>query len=388
MAGVAHQIRTLGRRFAEARRGRPGRDPVAVAPEELRDGFAGLLARAPAGCVRAHALIDLPAGELPWRDTGLVLRRGDEVSVFAAGRVYLSKLLDIWAGPQFQLWLRVGSAGPIFNGTRDHHSFVASSDGPLAIAGQLPGQWGDQTGRVATPLAEYARVSGAFAVCIVVWSGSAAEGLQKLEAVGDVAGVLAAERARCAAPAPPPAGWSYLWFLGASEIFTATESEGRPAIGCRTRANVGILQREVQLDLTPGTRLRWRWRVEALPSEIAEDAQFTHDYLSIAVELSNGRDLTYTWSCELSPETGYWCPLPTWRDREFHVAIRSGRSGLGVWQSEERDLYADYRHFIGPPPPRIARVWLIANSMFQRREGRCCYADIALAQPSGETRVL
>ena len=148
--------------------------------------------------------------------------------------------------------------------------------------------------------------------------------------------------------------------------------------------------RQRQRSRVPGARssAESRWRIEELPSEIAEDARFTHDYLSIAVEFSNGRDLTYTWSCELPAETGYWCPLPTWRDREFHVAIRSGRSGLGVWQREERDLHADYRRFIGAPPPRIARVWLIANSMFQRRVGRCCYADIALEHADGETRVL
>jgi hypothetical protein len=284
--------------------------------------------------------------------------------------------------------MRIGPEGPIFNGTRDHHSFVARSEGSLEIGGQLPGQWGDPSGRVATPLTEYARVRGGFAVCILVWSGAASEGLERLARVGDPGGMIAAERARLAAPASPPEGWRYLWFLGRSEIFTASESEGRPAIACATHANVGILQRDVSLDLAPGTRLRWRWRVDELPSEIAEDAPFTHDYLSIAVEFSNGRDLTYTWSCELAPETGYWCPLPTWRDREFHVAIRSGRSGLGEWQSEERDLHADYRRFIGEPPPRIARVWLIANSMFQRRPGRCLYAGIALAHPGGELAVL
>lgn len=388
MTGLAHQIRTLGRRFAEARSARSeGRSP-AVSPDELREGFAAMLARAPSGCVRAHALVDLPAGELPWRDTGLRLRRGDEVSVFAAGRVYLSRLLDIWAGPQFHVWLRVGSEGPVFNGTRDHHSFVAAAEGPLEIGGQLPGQWGDPSGRVATPLTDYAQASGGFAVCIVVWSGAASDGLEQLARAGDVGGMIAAERARHAAPADPPEGWRYLWFLGRSEIFTGAESEGRPAIACRTHANVGILQRDSALDLAPGTRLRWRWRVDELPSEIAEDAQFTHDYVSIAVEFSNGRDLTYTWSCELPRETGYWCPLATWRDREFHVAIRSGRDGLGTWQAEERDLHADYAKFIGPPPPRIVRVWLIANSMFQRRVGRCTYADIALAHGSGETRLI
>jgi hypothetical protein len=388
MTGFAHQLRTLGRRFAQARRSSAATDVGAISSSALRAGFSELLERAPRGSVRAHALVELPAGELPWRSTGVVLRRGDEVTVFAAGRVYLSRLLDIWAGPQFHLWLRIGPHGPIFNGTRDHHSFVAEADGPLEIGGQLPGQWGDPSGRVATPLGDYARVSGECAACVVVWPGSASAGLEQLARVGDVGGMIAAERARLAAPVSPPDGWRYLWFLGESEIFRAAESEGRPAVACQTHANVGILQRDVSLDLLPGTRLRWRWRIDELPSEIAEDAQFTHDYLSIAVEFSNGRDLTYTWSCELPPETGYWCPLATWRDREFHVVIRSGREGLGAWQSEERDLHADYGRFIGSPPPRIARVWLIANSMFQRRVGRCLYADIAIAQAGGDTRVL
>jgi len=386
--GLLHQGRILARRYRDARQSGDGVERDRRERRRFRDGFAALLSRAPAGLVRAHATVELRAGELPWRDTRTALRRGDEVSVFAVGRVYLSRPLDVWASPQFQLWMRVGASGPIFNGTRDHLSFIASADGPLEIGGQLPGQWGDPSGRVSTPLGDYAQVSGGLSVCIVVWSGSASDGLAQLERVGDVDGRIAAERARLAAPAPPPEGWRYLWFLGESEIFTPAESDGRPAIACATHANVGILQREVALDLVPGTQLRWRWRMDELPSEIAEDTQVSHDYLSIAVEFGNGRDLTYTWSCELPPETGYWCPLATWRDREFHVAIRSGREGLGTWQSEERDVFADYSSFIGPPPARIARVWLIANSMFQRRQGRCMYADIRIARHGTETRVL
>lgn len=386
--GLLHQGRILARRYRDAKRSAGGAEAAAQERRRFRKEIAALVARAPEGVVRAHAVVELPARELPWRDTKVVLRRGDEVSVFAAGRVYLSEALDVWAGPQFQLWLRVGGAGPIFNGTRDHHSFVAPCDGPLEIGGQLPGQWGDPSGRVSTLLTDYAKVSGSLSVCVVVWSGSASEGLARLAAAGDVDGRIAAERARLAAPARPPEGWRYLWFVGESEIFTPAESEGRPAIACTTHANVGILQRDVPLELVPGTQLRWRWRMDELPSEIAEDAQVSHDYLSIAVEFGNGRDLTYTWSSELPAETGYWCPLATWRDREFHVAIRSGREGLGAWQSEERDVFADYSLFIGPPPTRIARVWLIANSMFQRRTGRCTYADIRIVTHGRETRVL
>lgn len=67
----------------------------------------------------------------------------------------------------------------------------------------------------------------------------------------------------------------------------------------------------------------------------------------------------------------YWCPLPTWEAREYHVVIRSGPNGLGQWLSEERDLFADYEHYIGPKdvPERIVRVWLISNDAFQRLDG-------------------
>jgi len=120
---------------------------------------------------------------------------------------------------------------------------------------------------------------------------------------------------------------------------------------------------------------------------LPEDTPLSHDYLSLAVELSDGRDLTYTWSRELAPETSYWCPLPTWRDREQHVVVRSGLDGLGRWHAEERDLYADHARFMGPHPARIVRVWLIAVSLFQRQRGQCWYADIELVQQGRATRV-
>jgi hypothetical protein len=113
-----------------------------------------------------------------------------------------------------------------------------------------------------------------------------------------------------------------------------------------------------------------------------------HDYPSLAVEFDNGRDITYYWSSALPVGTGYDCPLPNWRGREFHVVIRSGSAGLGTWQAERRDLYHDYRYYMARPPARVVRVWLIANSLFQRGEGSCEYADIRLHHATGEIEVL
>jgi hypothetical protein len=58
--------------------------------------------------------------------------------------------------------------------------------------------------------------------------------------------------------------------------------------------------------------------------------------------------------------------------------VRSGTADLGRWLDEERDLFADYRRILGGQAREVVRVWLIANSLFQRGHGRCEYASIRL----------
>ena len=68
------------------------------------------------------------------------------------------------------------------------------------------------------------------------------------------------------------------------------------------------------------------------------------------------------------------------------MAVRSGVEGLGGWHAEERDLYADHVRYVGGPAgTRIVRVWLIALTLFQRRQGLSTFADITLTTAAGET---
>jgi len=53
--------------------------------------------------------------------------------------------------------------------------------------------------------------------------------------------------------------------------------------------------------LTPTLRLRWSWRLDKLPSRLPEDTALTHDYISVALEFDDGRDLTWHWSAGLPP---------------------------------------------------------------------------------------
>ncbi len=345
---------------------------------DFKSQFETLLATIAKERIRYFNFITLASNHKPWFDTGIELEAGDCLTSFAIGQTQF-KDLPICVEPSFQLWFRVGLESEIFRGTRDSHSFTAEQPGRLYLASYFPGEWASKTGELSTPDVVYDMVTGDFTVLLICWQNDALASLKQLQKHGDVADLIALEIDRLELPVIPPKDWYYLWFTGPAEIYQACKTPEKPsAVCCHTHNDAGLLQKSVLLPFTPNTRLRWSWKMDVLPSSVREDTLPTHDYLSIAVEFDNGQDITYYWSAELTPETVYRCPIPTWHDRETHVVIRSGSEGLGEWFNEDRDVYEDYAAAIGGLiPKQIVRVWFIAVSLFQHQEGRCQYADIS-----------
>jgi Protein of unknown function (DUF3047) len=374
--------RALGRR-ARGEMSSPADDSA------FRAGLEPWIASLGPDALADHAFHFLPATLPPWFDTGLDLAAGDRLTLMAEGRVYLSRLLDIWVPPSFQVWCRIGDDGPIFRGTRDTHTFTARRPGRLWIANYFPGEWADERGQLATPVAEYAKVSGGTSVLLLKWAAGT-DVAQILDGTVNAPRLVLAEAGNLADPAPPPPErWDYLWYVGPAEIYRpALTAEGRQAIACRTHGDAGILHRDARMPLAPGTRINWSWRVEQLPTDLPEDTLPSHEYLSIAVEFDDGQDLTYYWSASLPVGTVYRCPLPNWTHKETHVVVRSGGSELGRWLDEERDLHTDYARCIGGPAREVVRIWLIANSVLNRGEGRCEYAGIRLSSGDRKIEVL
>jgi len=366
------------------------RRPAALTPvplERFVDAWSALLRALPDGLVRDAKIVRLDSCRPPWTATELQLRRGDEVSWFACGETVLTALPSIRVSPTLQVWARVVGQAPIFRGVRDSHSFVAAHDGPLELATYFPGEWSDRAGALAVPPEAYAGAEGEIAVVVLHWANGvrAYDGLARLPAAGLVAPAIADELDRLERAVTPPPGWSYLWAPGPAEIYHPTPDH---CIACHTRADVGIVQYDVDCPLEPGTLVEWDWRIARLPSAVGEDTLPTHDYMSLAIEFDDGRDLSWFWSAELPPETYFACPIPTWTARETHLVIRSGSDEIGTWQRERRDAHADCLRCIGAPPARIVRVWLIAVSLFQRGEGLCAYRDITLVDAAGRrTRI-
>lgn len=382
--GVAGKLagRTLLRRF---------RSKVEPAPDlqAFTLGMQQLLDRDTSASVRNYSWLILPANQAPWFPGNFVLEPGDAVSYFVEGRVYANKFLDIYVSPSLQLWCKIGARGEIFRGTRASHSFVAQTGGDLSFGNYFPNDWADAQGQRKQSDEVYKTLSGELRILLIRWNGSAVEGLQQLLGHGDFEGRISGELQRIRLGDTTPPGWHYLWHLGPGEIYRQhKDPQDQPCIHCRTHADVGILQKDIDLPLDQHTEISWRWCINQLPSTLREDSVPSHDYLSLAVEFDNGRDITYYWSSTLPVGTGYDCPLPNWKGIEYHVVVRSGPVGLGQWLDERRNLYADYQKYMGEPPARITRVWLIANSIFQRGEGNCEYSQIQLHHEQGALQVL
>jgi hypothetical protein len=371
--------------------------PVAV--DEFHAAFSDLLARAPEGLVRHHAFFFVPVAGATWLDTGIDLLAGDALTLFATARPRSSSEPEVRAGldpREFQraatediearrgVWYRVGTNGPPMRGTRASYTFVAPSPGRLFLAAApIEGSAAGSNTPQERPLFELPGVDR-FAL-VLVWAGDPREGVQMLRAGGEVGGLLRCEIARQQAVIELPDGWLYAPDGADGEQFAADGREaGGPIIGCYSNSSGVLLKKDAVLPFLPGTTLRWTWRVSQLPSTVREDRLPTHNYLSIAVEFDNGRDLTYYWSSELPVETAYACPVPGWEHRETHIVVRSGPDGLAQWLDEERDVHADYSRYMGDPPAGIVRVWLLASTFRGGTDGQCDYGRVELV--NGRTR--
>jgi hypothetical protein len=350
--------------------------------EEFIGGLEALIARAKSPQLVEARIVELGSADLPWKDVGLTLAKGQQVTFLLGGRLWLSREQDLWADPGVVFHVRTRGSRAIFNPMSNTGTMAAAHDGPLEVARSLA-EFKDEDGEIATPRDAYQKIEVRIYGLALVWRNDALTGLRSLLAHGDVGGVIGSEIDRLGSHRRLPQGWNNYFMLGGGPVIFNDVGDGK--IACEPLKNAGILQRPVAIDLKPGTKLNWRWIVEELPSRFAEDQLTTHDYLSIGAEYDDGQDLTYFWSCALPVGKAFRCPIPRWTPIESHMAVRSGLKELGTWVGDERDLYADYHDHIGGPAKSIVRIWLLGVSLFQRRRGSCRFSDIQVSQPGAAT---
>ncbi|QGM96619.1 DUF3047 domain-containing protein [Methylocystis parvus] len=345
-----------------------------------------LLARADMPELAGYRVFEINGSDLPWIDLGLEAAKGQQVTFLVAGRWWLSRPHDLWFAPGLAFHARMRGQRPIYSPGTDTSTMTASHDGLIEVA-RLATLYADEDGRLRIPEDVYRRDDVNITGVALLWRGAAARGLESLAALGGNIGDLAgAELARLRRNRKLPEGWSNLFLLGGGEESFIRDANGE--IVCESAGSASIIERPLTISLASRPKLGWRWKIDQLPSNVAEDQAPVHDYLSIGVKFADGRDLTYIWSSALPTGKVFRCPLAGWDAVETHMVVDSGAKGLGSWRELERDVAADYATHIGGSAKAVSHIWLLAITPFQRRRGACRYADVRVATADGATRKL
>jgi hypothetical protein len=126
-------------------------------------------------------------------------------------------------------------------------------------------------------------------------------------------------------------------------------------------------------------RLRWRWRVHALPQGADERMAEKHDAAAqVYVVFDNQylpRIIKYIWSAALPAGTGFTNPLYR---RGRVIVLRSGLSGKGEWHQETVDFYDDYKRLFGEEPGQVQGIGILSSSDSTRSIVSADYDDFVL----------
>ncbi len=333
------------------------------------------------------AQVRVDARSRPWTPTGLVVEKGATITWLADGDSWIATRRGPHLDAALQLRVRTDVSSPALDGTGPTFTAVARHGGPIEVCSLFPGELRDSGERVSYDrMMPRAVFRGGFDVVLAVWDSATDVDARLAEAAShDPTGLCRRELERIRAPIASPVGWKPHDHVPLAGLHR--ERGGTIDVNCHGR--VEIVCREVRAPLTETLGLRWRWRMNQLPATRAEDTILTHDYMSVAVEFDDGRDLSYHWSVALPNETCYRCPLPHWREREWHLVVRSGSAGLGEWHAEERTLARDRARAIPcTAPHEVVRVWLIVTCLASGGEARGSYADIEMVDEGITIHVL
>ncbi|KGI77690.1 hypothetical protein LF63_0108705 [Oleiagrimonas soli] len=163
------------------------------------------------------------------------------------------------------------------------------------------------------------------------------------------------------------------------------------------------------LDLPAATRLRWRWKVDhsvaaadmnrrsgddfAARVYVFFDVPRSHLSLYQRMKLSLAQRvlghpmptaaICYVWDNRHA--VGTIAPSPFFSGMRT-IVLQSGNAHAGIWQTESRDLAADFRAAFGHAAPHITGIALAADTDNTGGKAQAWFGDLQLApQPASKT---
>jgi hypothetical protein len=149
-------------------------------------------------------------------------------------------------------------------------------------------------------------------------------------------------------PGKPPSGWVSRDNKNMVKIYSV-QAEGANKFLRADAVGLAVqILYEKEWPLREWPVLRWRWRPMIFPSNTNEREKRGNDsVLGVYVVLGGWpivRAIKYVWSDTLPAGSAFNSPFS---NETKIVVVRSGRSSMGTWVTEERNVLQDYRTFFG-----------------------------------------
>ncbi len=159
------------------------------------------------------------------------------------------------------------------------------------------------------------------------------------------------------------------------------EEDGEVVLEAESRKQASGWIYEIDVDLTSYPILVWRWKVEGIIPVGNALAKEGDDYPARVYVVfphwftPKTRSINYIWANRLAQ--GEVVPNPFFGNARM-VAVQSGNEQAGIWITECRNVYQDYRKIFGEAPPQAGAIALMTDTDNTGGQARAWYADIRL----------
>lgn len=204
-----------------------------------------------------------------------------------------------------------------------------------------------------------------------------------------------------------PAGWEPLNLGGAGRdtTYTLVEEEGTIVVRAVSENAASALIYPLHIDLRRYPVLQWRWKVENVlekgnalhrdgddyPARLyitfdadAADLSWFERLKFESYHLLHGiypplAALNYLWANKLP--VGSLLPN-SYSPRVKMFVVNSGAAELGVWVTQERNIYEDYLRAFGEVPPAVTGIAIMTDTDNTGERATAYYGDIRLLPAS------
>jgi hypothetical protein len=184
-----------------------------------------------------------------------------------------------------------------------------------------------------------------------------------------------------------PRGWQLKEKSGKADV-AAVKDDGIAAVRLRSADTSFSLQKEVRVDLKQYPVLTWKWKVTKLPAggdfrKSSADDQAAQLFLAF----SKTRAIVYIWDTAAPQGEMGNAAAPFFMSIKA-IVVRSGKSDIGTWLTETRNVYDDYKKLFGEEPAEVAGVRLQINSQHTGTSAESFFADVAFKKRKTEAKVI